>query len=315
MLKKKSFVFFVVACITVFVATSAFAASLSIATGGTTGTYYPIGGAIASAASKNPNIQATAETGNAAVANTNLVSQGEIEIVFSQADVTAWAFNGQMMFEGKPLKNIRTIAALYPETVQVVVKPGITRIDQLLGKIVGVGAPGSGTEGDARAIINTFGLTYNDMKVQFLDFSGVSNRFKDNQIDVGFVVSGVPTSALMDLSTTKEINLINFTGEEMDRILAGNPFFIRNTIPSGTYRGVDYDVLTPAVMALLITHDKMPEDVIYNFVKGMFENLADIQVSHAMARNITLESAVKGLTAPLHPGAAKYYKEKGINVN
>ncbi|MCL1876388.1 MAG: TAXI family TRAP transporter solute-binding subunit [Synergistaceae bacterium] len=312
MFKKRSFVVLVLACMTIFVATSALAASISIATGGTAGTYYPIGGAIAAAASKNPGIDATAETGNAAVANTNLIAAGELEIAFSQADVTAWAFNGQVMFEGKPLKNVRTIAALYPETVQVVIKPGIKDIAHFLGKRVGVGAPGSGTEGDARAIFNTLGLTYDDMKTEFLDFNGISNRFKDEQIDAGFVVAGVPTSALMDLTTTKEVALLNFDAETMKRIIDANPFFTANVIPAGTYKGINEDITTPSVMAVLITSDSMPEEVIYNFVKGMFDNLADVQTSHAMAKNITLENATQGLTAPLHPGAEKFYKEKGI---
>lgn len=312
MFKKRSFVILVLACMTVFVATSALAASISIATGGTAGTYYPIGGAIAAAASKNPNIQATAETGNAAVANTNLIAAGELEIAFSQADVTAWAYNGQVMFEGKPLKNVRTIAALYPETVQIVVKPGIKDIAHFLGKRVGVGAPGSGTEGDARAIFNTLGLTYDDMKTEFLDFNGISNRFKDEQIDAGFVVAGVPTSALMDLTTTKEVTLLNFDAETMNRIITANPFFTANVIPAGTYKGINENITTPSVMAVLITSDSVPEDVIYNFVKGMFDNIADVQTSHAMAKNIKIETATDGLTAPLHPGAEKFYKEMGI---
>ena len=317
MFKKRSFVFLVVACMTVFVATSAFAASISIATGGTAGTYYPIGGAIAAAASKIPALNVTAETGNAAVANTNLISDGEIEIAFSQADVTAWAYNGQLMFEGKPLKNVRTIAALYPETLQLVIakQSGINSIEDLKGKRVGVGAPGSGTEGDARAIFNAVGLKYDDMKVDFLDFNGVSNRFKDNQIDAGFVVAGVPTSALMDLTTVKDVALFNFDNATMDKIIKANPFFIANVIPAGTYKGIDTNINTPAVMALLITNANQPEDLIYAFTKGMFDNLADVQAAHAMARNIKLETATKGLTAPLHPGAAKYFKEKGIKID
>ena len=301
----------------VFMATSAFAASLSVATGGTAGTYYPIGGAIAAAASKNPNIRASAETSNAATANANMVATKEIEIAFCQADVTAWAINGELMFEGRPLKNLRTIAALYPETVHVVVskQSGITHLLSLKDKRVGVGAPGSGTEGDARAIFKTIGMTYDDMSVQFLNFGEVSSRFKDEQIDAGFVVAGVPAAALMDLATTKDITLINFDKAMMDALIAANPFFQANVIPGGTYRGVDEDITTPAVMAILITHDEMPEEVIYNFTKSMFENLGDIHASHAMARNITLENATKGLTAPLHPGAAKYYQEMGIPID
>ncbi|MDR1651410.1 MAG: TAXI family TRAP transporter solute-binding subunit [Synergistaceae bacterium] len=300
-------------------ASTAFAAStsISIATGGTSGTYYPIGGAIASAVSKHPDLNATAETGNAAVANTNLVAEGELEIAFSQADVTAWAYNGEVIFEGKPLKNIRTIAALYPETVHLVVskESGIKTLEDLKGKKVGVGAPGSGTEGDARAILGTAGIKYDEMSVEFLDFGGVSSRFKDNQIDAGFVVAGVPASALMDLTTTKDVNILNLDKGTLDSLIAANPFFVANVIPAGTYRGIDADVSTPAVMALLITSEEVPEDVIYNFTKALFENIGDVQASHAMARNINLENATSGLTAPLHNGAAKYYREAGVKID
>ena len=279
--------------------------------------YYPIGGAIATAVSKSPNINATAETGNASAANARLIAEGEIEIAFVQADVTAWAYNGEEMFTGGALTNIRTIAALYPETLQIVVarESGITAIPEIVGKRVGVGAPGSGVEADVRAIFNTLGIRYNEMDVQFLDFAGISDRFKDNQIDAGFVVAGLPTAALMDLTTTRDVNLLSFDDETMGKLVEANPFFVPNVVPAGTYRGIDVDVVTPSVMALLITFDEMPEEVIYNFTKGMFENLDDIQVSYAIARNITLENATNGLTAPLHPGAARYYKEAGINVD
>ena len=300
-------------------ATAAFAAPvpISIATGGTSGTYYPIGGAIAAAVGKGGNITATAETGNAAVANTNLIAEGEIEVAFTQADVTAWAYNGEMMFEGNAMKGLRTIAALYPETIQLVLSKsaGIKTLSDLKGKKVGVGAPGSGTEGDVRSIFQSAGLKYDDISVEFLDFGATSSRFKDNQIDAGFVVAGVPTSALMDLTTTRDVDLFNFDKDTLDKIIEENPFFVANVIPAGTYRGIDYDVNTPSVMALLVTNEDVPEDVIYNFTKGLFENIADVQNSHAMAKNISIETATSGLTAPLHAGAAKYYKEVGVKVD
>jgi TRAP transporter TAXI family solute receptor len=319
MIKKKLVVAVLLVCaLTLVLSGAAFAAaSVSIATGGTSGTYYPIGGAIAAAVSKGGAINATAETGNAAVANTNLIAEGEIEIAFSQADVTAWAYNGELMFDGKPLKNIRAIAALYPETLQLVVskESGIKTLADLKGKKVGVGAPGSGVEGDVRTVLNSVGLKYDEMSVDFLDFGATSSRFKDNQIDAGFVVAGVPTSALMDLTTTKDVNLLSFDKEAIDTITKSNPFFVVNTIPAGTYRGIDTDTTTLSVMAILITSDSVPEDVIYNFTKGLFDNIADVQGSHAMARNIKLETATIGLTAPLHPGAAKFYKEAGVKID
>lgn len=307
--------------ITVTAATSgaAFAAAktfLSIATGGTSGTYYPIGGAIAQAVSKGTNIQATAETSNASVANVNLVATKDIEIAFVQNDITFWAYTGKVMFKS-PLRNLRAIAALYPEHVQVITAKdsNINTIDDLKGKRVGVGAPGSGVEGDVRAVLQVAGLKYSDMRTDFLDFGATTSRFKDNQIDAGFVVAGFPTASVMDLATTKDISLISFPQDFMDKLTKEFPYFIKSTIPANTYRGVDKDVTTPAVMAILITHDQIPDDVVYEFTKAMFTNISDIHAAHAKGREIALKTALDGLTVPLHPGAAKFYKEQGIKID
>ncbi|MDR0648887.1 MAG: TAXI family TRAP transporter solute-binding subunit [Synergistaceae bacterium] len=323
MVRKNSIKAFVIAlfviAFTVAASGSAFAAAktfLSIATGGTSGTYYPIGGAIAQAVSKGTDIQATPETSNASVANVNLVATKEIEVAFVQNDITFWAYTGDVMFQS-PLPNLRAIAALYPEHVQVITAKDskIATIDDLKGKRVGVGAPGSGVEGDVRAVLKVAGLKYSDMRTDFLDFGATTSRFKDNQIDAGFVVAGFPTASVMDLSTTKDISLIDFTPEFMDKLTKEFPYFIKSTIPANTYRGVDKDVTTPAVMAILITHDEIPEDVIYEFTKAMFANIADIHAAHAKGKEITLKTALDGLTVPLHPGAAKFYKEQGMKVD
>ncbi|MDR1481933.1 MAG: TAXI family TRAP transporter solute-binding subunit [Synergistaceae bacterium] len=320
MTRKKIFFIFAFISMVVFMTSSmAFAAEtfLSIATGGTSGTYYPIGGAIAQAVSKNGVIQATAETSNASVANVNLVATKEIEVAFAQNDITFWAYAGEMMFDKSPLTNLRAIAALYPEHIQLITTKdsAVKVIDDLKGKRVGVGAPGSGTEGDVRAILQVAGLKYDDMRADFLDFGATTSRFKDNQIDAGFVVAGYPTASVMDLATTKDITLMDFTPEYMDRLTKAFPYFIRSNIPAGTYSGIDSDITTPAVMAILITHDQISEDAIYEFTKSMFENIADIHASHAKGREITLKTALDGLTVPLHPGAAKYFKEQGMSVD
>jgi TRAP transporter TAXI family solute receptor len=319
MIRKKMVLAIIAVAVAVMTCGAAFAAPavVSIATGGTSGTYYPIGGAIAAAVSKGDTVRATAETGNASVANINLIAQGEIDIAMVQNDITSWAYKGELMFEGKPLTNVRAIAALYPEHLQLVItkESGIKALADLKGKRVGVGAPGSGVEGDVRAVFQVAGLKYDDMRVDFLDFGATSSRFKDNQIDAGFVVAGYPTAAIMDLTTTKDVALLNFDKETMDKISAAHPYFVSSIIPSGTYRGIDTDTTTPAVMAILVTHDGVAEDVIYNFTKNLYTNIADVQGAHAMARNIKLETALDGLTAPLHPGAAKYFKEAGLKVD
>ena len=298
------------------IATASQAATyLSIATGGTSGTYYAVGGALASAVTKGGKIQCTAETGNASVANANLIATKGIEIAFVQNDITHWAYNGELMFQGKPLKNIRTVASLYPENVQVVVAKdaGIKNISDLKGKRVGVGAPGSGVEGDVQAIFKLAGLTYKDLKkADFLDFAAVTSRFKDNQIDAGFVVAGFPTASIMDLTTTKDVDLLNFDDAFLAKLHKAYPFFVPSTIPAKTYKGIDKDTKTPAVMAILITNDSVPADQIYDFLTAMFDNLKDIAAVHAKGKEITLKGALDGLTAPLHPGAEKFYKEKGL---
>jgi TRAP transporter TAXI family solute receptor len=288
---------------------------VSIATGGTSGTYFPIGGAIAQAVSKTGALQATAETGNASVANINLIAKGEIDIAFVQNDIAYWALNGEQMFK-QPLVNVRAVAALYPEHIQIILakNAGVKKVEDLKGKRVGVGAPGSGTEGDAKAIMTLAGLQYSDMKVDFLDFGATTSRFKDNQIDAGFVVAGYPTASVMDLALTKDITLLSFDDAFLAKLSQAHPFFVASHIPGKTYKGVDNDVKTPAVMAILVTHDKVADDVIYSFTKGMFDNIADVHISHAKAKEITLKTALDGLTVPLHPGAAKFYKEKGLPV-
>ena len=298
-----------------FTAVASAATYMSVATGGTSGTYYAVGGALAAAVSKDGKIQCTAETGNASVANANLIATKGIEIAFVQNDITYWAVNGELMFQGKPLKNIRAVASLYPEHVQVVVAKdsGIKTINDLKGKRVGVGAPGSGVEGDVQAIFGVAGLTYKDLKkADFLDFGATASRFKDNQIDAGFVVAGYPTAALMDLTTTKDVSLISFDKAFLDKLHKKYPFFVASKIPAKTYKGIDTDIATPAVMAILITHEDVPEQQIYDFLTSMFKNLDDIAAVHAKGKEITLKGALNGLTAPLHPGAARFFKEKGL---
>jgi TRAP transporter TAXI family solute receptor len=215
-----------------------------------------------------------------------------------------------------PLTNLRAVASLFPEHVQLIVDAdsGIKTLNDLKGKRVGVGAPGSGVEGNVQAIFQVAGLSYTDMRVDFLDFAATTARFRDNQIDAGFVVSGFPTASVMDLAITRHITLLDFDDAFMEKLVAAHPYFMPSVIPANTYSRVDKDVKTPAVMAILVTHDKMPEDVIYRFTKAMFENLADIHLAHAKGKEINLETALDNLTVPLHPGAARFYREKGMPV-
>ncbi len=288
--------------------------SLSIATGGTSGTYYAVGGALAKAVSKEGKIQATAETGNASIANANLVDGGEIEIAFVQNDIAAWGANGELMFKDKPLKNIRAVASLYPEHIQFIIakNTGIKTVDDLKGKRVGTGAPGSGTEGDVHAILDVAGINIKDLKADPLDFAQTSARFKDNQIEAGLVVAGYPTASIMDLTTAKDVDLLSFDQNFLAKLSKKYPFFIASKVPAGTYKGIDHDTNTPAVMAILIANADVAEDTIYNFLDAMYKNLEDIAAVHQKGKEIKIETAMEGISIPLHPGAEKFFTEKGI---
>ncbi len=315
-MKRKLFALILMASMLALAPLAQAAERLSIATGGTAGTYFPLGGALAQAASKSGVLRATAETSNAAVSNANLLSKGDIEMALLQNDVGFWAYNGQNMFQ-KPVKNLRAVLSLYPEDVHLVVtkKSGIKSIVDLKGKRVSVGAPGSGTEADVQAMLQSVGLTYKDLTADRLDYATTASRFKDEQIDAGFLVTGYPSPAIMDIATTKDITLVQFDKAFMDKLNKAHPYFVPSKIPAGTYKGIDTDTMVPAVMAFVATHDKVSDKVVYEFLKGVFDNLSDIHAAHAKGKNITLQNALLGFTVPLHPGAAKFYKEKGLKVD
>ena len=298
-----------------FVSVASAANFMSIATGGTTGTYYAVGGAIANAVTKAGKVQVTAETGNASVANVNLVNTKGIELAFTQADIAYWAYNGQLMFQGKPLKNLRAVCALYPEHIQVIVTKDakMKKSNDIKGKRAGVGAPGSGVEGDVQALFKQAGLTYKDLaKADFLDFAATTSRFKDNQIDVGFVVAGFPTASVMDLLTTKNnITLFSFDDAFLKALNKTYPFMVPSVIPAGTYKGISA-VKTPAITSFLVTYNGVSGEDIYNFLDGLYKNINEVHASHAKGKEINLKTGVEGLTIPLHPAAAKFFRDKGI---
>ncbi|MDI9370505.1 MAG: TAXI family TRAP transporter solute-binding subunit [Synergistaceae bacterium] len=306
------------ALLTLFVFAGAASATtfISIATGGTGGTYYPLGGGIAEIISRNvPELQVTSETGNASAANINLIGTHQIEMAMVQNDLAYWAARGMSPFKEK-YDNQRVVASLYPEHVHCITLKG-TGVEDILdikGKRVSVGAPGSGVLGDVSAILNVAEMKFGDMETDFLDFNATTQRFKDGQLDVGFVVAGYPTSSIMDLATTHEVDLVSFNDRFMNDLVAKYPFFIKDVVPAGTYQGVDKDVPTPAVMAMLICDADLSDDVVYKFTKALWENIADLHKVHAKAKEITLETALDGVSVPVHAGAAKYYQEVGMSI-
>lgn len=299
----------------VFTACAPAKTNMILATGGTSGTYYPYGGAMAQIFnSKIPNMNVTAQATGASVENCKLLGQNEAELAIVQNDMIDYAYNGTEAFEGAKIENIRGIATLYPEIVQIVASPdsGITNVKDMKGKKVSVGAPGSGVEANARQIFDATGLTYNDMNVSYLSFSESADAYKDKHIESFFVTSGIPNAAIQDITAQNDIVLVSLTDDVIAALTQKYPFFVEYTIPAGTYKGQDSDVKTVAVMATLATNSQASEDVIYNITKTLFENQPELAQAHAKGAELVLEEAVKGISIPFHPGAEKYFKEKGL---
>jgi TRAP transporter TAXI family solute receptor len=299
----------------VFTACAPAKTNMILATGGTSGTYYPYGGAMAQIFnSKIPNMNVTAQATGASVENCKLLGQNEAELAIVQNDMIDYAYNGTEAFEGGKIENIRGIATLYPEIVQIVASPdsGITNVKDMKGKKVSVGAPGSGVEANARQIFDATGLTYNDMNVSYLSFSESADAFKDKHIESFFVTSGIPNAAIQDITAQNDIVMVSLTDDVIAALTQKYPFFVEYTIPAGTYKGQDSDVKTVAVMATLATNSQASEDVIYNITKTLFENQPELAQAHAKGAELVLEEAVKGISIPFHPGAEKYFKEKGL---
>ncbi|MDR7869780.1 MAG: TAXI family TRAP transporter solute-binding subunit [Tissierellaceae bacterium] len=290
---------------------------ISIATGGTSGTYYPLGGAIAKIFNDNiDNVTANAQSTGASVENIGLVSKGETEVAFIQSDITFYASEGIENFAdtGK-VENIRGMAMLYPEVVQIVANASanINSVQDLKGKKVAVGAPGSGTEANARQILGAHGITYDDLsKADYLSFGEAADQLKDGHIDAAFVTAGLPTSALVEVSTSNDIVVVPIEKAKIAELAAEYPFYTEVTIPGGTYRNNDSDVLATAVMAMLVVPEDLDDDLMYEMTKSLFEQRQVIIDTHDRGNDIKLETAIVGMPIELHPGAARYYEEAGI---
>ena len=290
---------------------------ISIATGGTGGTYYPLGGAIAKIFNENvEGVTANAQSTGASVENINLISQGEAEVGFVQNDVTYYAWTGTETFQDKEkVTNIRGMAMLYPEVIQIIVTKdsGIKSVEDLKGKKVAVGAPGSGTEVNARQILAEYGITYDDLgKADYLSFNEASDQLKNEQIDAAFVTAAIPTSAVTEVTQTADIVLVSLDKDKLESLKEKYPFYTEVTIPKDSYKNQTEDVIAAAVMAMLIVPEDLDEDLVYNMTKSIFENRQVIIDTHDKGNDIKLETALEGMPIDLHPGAEKYYVEQGI---
>ena len=289
-------------------------AFINVLTGGTSGVYYPLGVAIGKIYSdKIPNVKTQVQATKASVENLILLQQGRGELAFTLGDSlkAAWDGDEEAGFKTK-LDKLRTIGAIYPNYIQIVATAdsGIKTLTDLRGKSLSVGAPKSGTELNSRAILAAAGLTYKDIgKIEYLPFAESVDLMKNRQLNATLQSAGLGVASLKDLSTTTEITVVAVPKDIVDKI---GPPFVSAMIPANTYSGQDKDVPTAAVINYLVTSSAVSDDLAYQMTKLVFESLPELANSHAAGKEIRLETAAMGSPVPLHPGAIRYYKEKGL---
>lgn len=305
----------VIALMLVFSCASALA-ELTFTTGGTAGTYYAFGGVLAQYISDHSGVQVTAVAGEGSAANIDMLDMGYAQLGFVQSDVAYYAANGIRFeqYEGNPVTSFTALAALYNETVQLVTcDPEIKSMDDLRGKNVSIGAAGSGVYFNAMDFLAAYDMTEADINPQYLSFGDSAEALRDGKIDAAFVVAGAPTVAVVDLCATKGAYLVGLDDEHVAKLKEINGAYTECIIPAGTYDGIDTDTKTVAVKAIIIANGDVTDDEAYAIVSTIFENAADITTQHAKGAELDLNYAAEcGLN--YHPGAAKYFAEKGITV-
>ena len=285
---------------------------LNIATGGTAGTYFPLGGAMAEIVNKNvAGVNATAVTSGASVANVNMIATDEVQMALIQNDIAYYAFNGLEMFKDKAQKNLRAVATLYNETIQVVTlaNSGVKSLADVRGKRVAVGAAGSGAEVNARQVLEAAGLTYKDIAPQYLSFAEGAAGLRDGNTDVAFLTAGAPMAAVRDIAAQKDILILPVPKDIADKLIAKYPFYVRTKIPKDTYSKQAADVDTVTVKAMLVASTSLNAVLVYSVTKALFSNLDRLVQAHAQGKNINPDTAIEGLPIPVHEGAARFFGE------
>ena len=286
---------------------------INIATGGTSGTYFPLGGALADILNKNiAGCNASAQSTGASVANVNLLQQNKVDIAFIQNDIAYYAANGTEMFKDKKVSSLRGLATLYPETIQIVTlkKSGIKDVADFKGKRIAVGAAGSGTEANARQIMAAYGVKYEDIKVQYLSFGEAASALKDGNVDAAFVTAGHPTAAIQDIATQNDVVLVPVAAEKADALIKQYPFYTKVVINANTYAKQTADVPAVAVKCMLAVTDKMDADTAYGVAKALYGNLDRMKAAHSAANAISKDTAKDGMSIELNAGAEKFFNEK-----
>lgn len=286
---------------------------LGLATGGTAGTYYALGGDIAALwMAKIPDLDVTAQSTGGSKANIILINDGDAELATVQNDVMAYAYAGNEFFDNQVIDSFQAIGYLYPELVQIVVAADsdIHTIADLKGKQVSIGAVGSGVFFNAVQILGNAGLGLEDIVPQYLSFDESATSFQNKQIDAFFITAGLPNTAIVEVANKIDVRLIGLDDADMAKLTEQYAYYVPVTVPAGTYNGMAEDVTVPAVGAVLICSKDLSEDLVYSLTSTLYEDTAEL--SHAKKAEISAESAVKGIPVPFHPGAEKYFKEKGL---
>jgi len=288
---------------------------VTVLTGGTSGVYYPMGVALSQIYGKAmPGVKTSAQVTKASVENLNLLQAGRGEIAFTLGDSLSDAWKGEPEVGFKaPLNKLRTIAAIYPNYIQIVANAdsGIKTLADLKGKRVAVGAPKSGTELNARAIFKGAGMSYKDFaKVEYLPFGESVELMKNRQLDATLISAGLGVAAIRDLATSVKIVIVSVPADVVAKI--GEAAYQAGTVPANTYNGQTEATPTVAIQNFLVSHEGVSTDAAYKMTKAIFDNLPELQAAHAAAKAITRENAAKAPPAPLHPGAEKYYREVGL---
>lgn len=292
--------------------------NINIATATTGGVYYPLGNAMSQLFNqKIPGIKASAGATAGTPQNILLMQKKEAEVAFAQNGVAFYAYNGKEMFKDKPTKFLRGITNLYPNVMHIVVaaNSSIKSVKDFAGKKFVPGAIGSATEINSKEILSLYGLDYKDkknVKGEYLGYSEAAEALKDGRVDGILIAGGLPTSSVLDAASSLKIRILSIEPEMIAKLKETMPWYYEITIPKGTYIGQTEDVKTVAVANLLICRDDLSNELVYNMTKALHDNQKDLVAAHSAAKDMKLQDALKGMTVPMHPGAEKYYKEKGI---
>ncbi len=289
---------------------------ITIAAGGSSGPYYQIGATMSEILGTELDSDTSVQATGASAENINMISDGDAEIAFVMGDAAVQATEGTGPFEGDAREDLMAIMTMYPNTVQLVATAasGIESVEDLEGRNVAVGDVGSGVELNARTVLEAHGITYDDISADYLSYAEATDQMANGHIDAAFVTSGLPNPTLTELGTNTDFIVVPIEGEGAENLLSEHDYFSEDLVPGGTYLQ-DEDVPTVGVTNHLLVSSELSEDAVYDITAAFFDNLDRLHGSHSAAQQITLETVTDGLVVPLHPGAARYFEEQGVELD